>query len=66
MERSPLSVEQRLAILREAIKSPRFEMDADKIVKLLDETLELIQRLREAAAPDLGVCGNGHTLQHND
>jgi hypothetical protein len=49
MDHPPLSVEQRLAVLREAIKSPRFEMDADKVIKLLDETLELIRRLREAA-----------------
>jgi hypothetical protein len=33
MEQSPLSIEQRLAVLREAVKSPRFEMDADKIIK---------------------------------
>jgi hypothetical protein len=47
MDHSALSVEQRLLILREAVQSPRFEMDTEAIIKLLDETLELIRRLRE-------------------
>jgi anti-sigma28 factor (negative regulator of flagellin synthesis) len=41
-----LSIEQRLMVLRAAIQSPRFEMDTDKIARLIDEAVATIRELR--------------------